>query len=170
MNAPIDTNALWWKLAMIAQELELTDEDRCAAQEASDLLKAMTPAALSVLKERQRQITVEGRTTDGDDNYTRHELEYAAVCYAHPNPPRYADPRVVTPIGWPWIGAWWKPKDRRSNLVRAGALIQAAIEVIDRADAKTTVVNAPVYVCPTRDIECGSNSASWCEYCPKRAG
>lgn len=25
-----------------------------------------------------------------------------------------------------------------------------------------------VHVCPTRDIECGSNSASWCRSCPKR--
>lgn len=25
-----------------------------------------------------------------------------------------------------------------------------------------------VYVCPTRDIECGDNVASWCAACPKR--
>jgi hypothetical protein len=32
--------------------------------------------------------------------------------------------------------AWWKPKDRRRDLVRAGALIVAEIERIDRAAAR----------------------------------
>lgn len=166
---PIDTNALWWKLAMIAQDMGLTDEDRCAAQEASDLLKTLTPAAMSILKERRRQIAVEGRTPEQDDNYAKCELELAASCYSHPSP--FVHPQNPNiPMDWPWPAEWWKPTGHRADLVKAGALIQAAVEVIDRADAKTktTVVSAPVHVCPTRDIECGSNSASWCEACPKR--
>lgn len=37
---------------------------------------------------------------------------------------------------WPWDIAWWKPKTPREDLVRAGALILAAIEKIDRAEAR----------------------------------
>ena len=33
---------------------------------------------------------------------------------------------------WPWAAEWWKPKDCRRNLVRAGALILAEIERLDR--------------------------------------
>jgi hypothetical protein len=39
---------------------------------------------------------------------------------------------------WPWDRKWWKPKDRRRDLVRAGALILAEIERLDRAAAKTS--------------------------------
>jgi hypothetical protein len=38
---------------------------------------------------------------------------------------------------WPWEDKWWKPKDRRRDLVRAGALIVAEIERLDRLAAKT---------------------------------
>ena len=34
---------------------------------------------------------------------------------------------------WPWAASWWKPKNRRRDLVRAAALIVAEIERIDRA-------------------------------------
>jgi hypothetical protein len=37
---------------------------------------------------------------------------------------------------WPWSVQWWKPKDRRRDLVRAGALIVAEIERLDRAAAR----------------------------------
>ncbi|MGY0790895.1 hypothetical protein ACW7BJ_16135 [Azospirillum argentinense] len=36
---------------------------------------------------------------------------------------------------WPWGARWWKPKDPRRDLVRAGALIAAEIERLDRASA-----------------------------------
>lgn len=39
---------------------------------------------------------------------------------------------------WAWHSRWWKPKDRRCNLVRAGALIVAEIERLDRAAALGT--------------------------------
>ena len=31
-----------------------------------------------------------------------------------------------------WDSEWWKPKDRRRDLIRAGALIVAEIERLDR--------------------------------------
>lgn len=37
--------------------------------------------------------------------------------------------------GWPWSRAWWKPASRRRCLIKAGALILAEIERIDRAES-----------------------------------
>lgn len=37
------------------------------------------------------------------------------------------------PSGWPWDAAWWKPKNRRRNIVRAGALALADKERRERA-------------------------------------
>lgn len=36
------------------------------------------------------------------------------------------------PVDWPWATRWWKPKDRVRNLERAGALIIAELERIER--------------------------------------
>lgn len=91
-------------------------------------------AARDVLAERQRQITVEGWTADHDDSeHGPAALARAAGCYV-----LYADayPNVGEPPPmWPWEPKWWKPKDYRRDLVRAGALIIAAIEFLDRQAA-----------------------------------
>jgi hypothetical protein len=51
------------------------------------------------------------------------------------------------PAFWPWPPEWWKPCDRRANLVRAAALLIAEIERIDRAalapSASLTTVDCP---------------------------
>lgn len=88
-----------------------------------------------ITEERRRQIEQEGWTPEHDDEHTHGELAVAAACYADPEPKRFSDPRIVTPIRWAQaISDWeWNPKDRRSNLVRAGALIIAEIERLDRA-------------------------------------
>jgi hypothetical protein len=88
-------------------------------------------AAVDVLSERARQISEEGWTPDQDDNQEAGELAYAASCYATP-PEDQSYPEL-----WPWDLKWWKPKDRRSNLVRAGALIIAEIERVDRLEEIT---------------------------------
>ena len=90
-----------------------------------------TPAARDVLAERARQISIEGWTPEGDDAYNRGVLAEAAGIYAL----HAFDPRRVkeVPEGWPWDDAWWKPsKTPRRNLEKAGALILAEIERIDR--------------------------------------
>ena len=45
--------------------------------------------------------------------------------------------RGQIPSYWPWAPSWWKPRDKRSNLIRAGALILADIERLDRATPTT---------------------------------
>lgn len=98
---------------------------------------AQTAAARDVLAERQRQISVEGWTPEHDDRYTTGALATAAGCYAMftlAYPP--GDPVSF----WPWSPSWWKPSDEsRRNLVKAGALILAEIDRLDRAAAITTI-------------------------------
>ena len=85
-------------------------------------------------KERLRQINGEGFSPESDDGYLNGELLRAAACYllnlvAPKSPHRW-------PGLWPWPGLWWKPTNPRRDLVKAGALILAEIERLDRAAAK----------------------------------
>lgn len=77
-----------------------------------------------IAAERRRQIEVEGNSTEQDDAYTMDELVRAATSYLK-----------GFPEAWPWSPKWWKPKDRRRDLIRAAALIVAEVERLDRADA-----------------------------------
>jgi len=86
-----------------------------------------TAAARDVLAERQRQMQVEGWTLAHDDQYRHSELAHGAAAYALVNDKR------TRPACWPWAAEWWKPLDDRRNLVRAGALVLAEIERLDRA-------------------------------------
>ena len=88
--------------------------------------------------ERERQIVSEGWTPEHDDGHDRGELARAAGCYAlHAGLPERAQVAAgyAPSDWWPWDTAWWKPKDRRRDLVRAAALIVAEIERLDRAAA-----------------------------------
>ena len=76
-----------------------------------------------VIAERRRQIEREGWTPDHDDEHDDGSLAVAAACYAAPR---------MAATHWPWSAEDYKPKDRRRNLVRAGALILAEIERLDR--------------------------------------
>ena len=89
-------------------------------------------AAADVLAERRRHVEVEGFTPEHDDQHKAGEIAAAAACYAlHDVQGGYFGRWLWTM--WPWHRDWWKPKDRRRDLVRAGALIIAEIERIDRA-------------------------------------
>lgn len=85
-------------------------------------------AARDVLAERQRQISAEGWTPEHDDEHDVGELSQAAAFYAMYGL-SFERGRVV----WPWDESWLKPGSRRRNLVKAGALILAEIERLDRA-------------------------------------
>jgi hypothetical protein len=114
-----------------------------------------TQAARDVLEERRRQVEAEGWTPAHDDAHDDASMARAAACYALPAPmllleerpqaydkslgrgetPVWAHAQFNVPTMWPrsWRPSWWKPKDRRRDLVRAGALILAEIERLDRA-------------------------------------
>ncbi|AOJ13646.1 hypothetical protein [Burkholderia vietnamiensis] len=96
----------------------------------------LTTAARDVLSERHRQIEQEGRMPSDDDRYNEGQLPDAAAAY------------VLAASGWDistaayywpssWAGCWFKPTTTRRNLVKAGALILAEIERIDRNTARS---------------------------------
>lgn len=108
-----------------------------------------------VIAERRRQIKQEGWTPEHDDEHDDGSLSQVAACYALPSEYRHMTPRLeacdaafrgdtpiwktkkyVVPKLWPqsWHPNWWKPKDRRRDLVRAAALIVAEIERLDRLE------------------------------------
>ncbi|RWO57266.1 Lar family restriction alleviation protein [Mesorhizobium sp.] len=102
-------------------------------------------AIADIAAERQRQITSEGWSPEHDDQHDKGELAEAASCYARgsdrvtwmQSDPEFPRHKVMTGrIIWPWSPEWWKPTDRRRNLVKAGALIIAEIERLDRAAAR----------------------------------
>jgi hypothetical protein len=100
-----------------------------------------------VWAERERQKSVEGWTPEHDDTHTKGEMATAAGIYALVA--GSADRHwVIQGLSgndyieaalrlWPWDRAWLKPTDRRRDLVKAGALIIAEIERLDRALANT---------------------------------
>ena len=84
-----------------------------------------TKALIDVMNERARQQDAEGWTPEHDDQHNCSEMAYAAAAYI---------------LGyqqlWPifWDTAWLKLTDKRRDLVKAGALILAEIERLDRAE------------------------------------
>ncbi|VFR96442.1 Phage protein [plant metagenome] len=106
-----------------------------AAQASGQAQDALTQAAQDVLAERQRQISVEGWTPEHDDKYTAGDMASAAACYASQGRYHYPEPGKPGP-NWPWAPAWWKPAGYRSNLIKAGALVLAEIERLDRDAAR----------------------------------
>jgi len=90
----------------------------------------------AIAAERQRQIEVEGWTPEHDDQHDDDQFIHAAACYAAAaSKARDKAPLIFEDTirsMWPWDWKWWKPKDHRRNLVRAGALIAAEIDRLDR--------------------------------------
>ena len=115
-----------------ATVLAMLDELESAEKRIAELEGgAFNPAILDVVAERQRQKTIDGWTPEHDDEHCNGELAMAAVCYI--NETGTVNRNGGKPWGWPWDASWWKPNARRRNLVKAGALILAEIERIDRA-------------------------------------
>lgn len=97
------------------------------------LIPVQSQALRDVIAERKRQMTAEGWTSEHDDEYVNGQLAAAASCYA-----LFANMQfVTTPAQWPWSLNWWKQSGQRRDLVKAGALILAEIERIDRQEQAT---------------------------------
>lgn len=104
-----------------------------------------------IAAERGRQIDTEGWDAAHDDQHYKGEIARAAAVYAwagsmqdwarHPKKDTFAEWWGLnhSPLRqlWPWEWHWFKPKDRRRDLIRAGALIVAEIERLDRNGAYT---------------------------------
>lgn len=86
----------------------------------------------AIAQERRRQIEGERFDPDADQQYHQGELAKAAACYVGLVARDASSEATACPPEWPWARAWWKPKDARSNLVRAGALIAAELDRMDR--------------------------------------
>jgi hypothetical protein len=110
--------------------------DKCeAAETAIELLAA----------ERERQVRVEGFDQSHDDN--NWNMAAAAAAYAqHAWLSDETRDNIIEdkrfPEHWPWPAGWWKPtvgnepQHRIRDLVKAGALIVAEIERLQRLQAK----------------------------------
>lgn len=125
---------------VIAGALQAAREAISAQRVAETAEPQTDDAARDVLAERQRQITAEGWTPEHDDEHCSGELALAAGCYAISGG-NYGK-GIVPPI-WPWGNDSWKPTYGRRDLVRAGALIIAEIERIDRAAIAASPTKEP---------------------------
>lgn len=122
----------------------ITADGACHWIEA-DLCSACAGVAIAheILEERFRQVDAEGYTLAHDDAHRQGQLAMAAAAlaaFATYSEERRDGHRTLawrSPL-WPADLAEWKPKDRRSDLIRAAALIVAELERLDR-QARATV-------------------------------
>jgi hypothetical protein len=96
-----------------------------------------------IAEERERQISQEGWSAEDDDRHDSGQLNDAALAYAYAasEQARGESLRYIQgleescdlPQPWPWESSWWKPsEDPIRNLVKAGALIAAEIDRLQR--------------------------------------
>lgn len=100
----------------------------------------MSKAVEDIVAERKRHVEVEGWTPEHDDEHHRGQLALAASVYAYAGSLESGQNMVLKTSDiihrlWPWDWSWFKPTDRRRDLVKAGALIVADIERLDRVAA-----------------------------------
>lgn len=107
----------------------------------------LTPIEM-IERERNRQITREGWSIKHDDKQNLDQLSWAAVAYVMPDPVmRFAEANMANSHHassmclsreclWPWPATTYKPTphDRMRELVKAGALIVAEMERLQRVD------------------------------------
>lgn len=131
---------------------QANDSVLSAENETSHSDYARLPAGLEsaiglIADERKRQTEIEEWTHEHDDEHDDGSLAIAAACYAIPH--------LINPLNlfencrtgvflsikrfalWPWDMKWWKPspENRVKELVKAGALIVAEIERLQRKEA-----------------------------------
>lgn len=110
----------------------------------------MSKALEDIAAERIRQIEKEGWTAAHDDDHSTGEMALAAATYAYAATLSRTEVDfhkrrlgqgfargLLSTIGqlWPWDSEWFKPGNKRRMLVKAGALIVAEIDRLDREKA-----------------------------------
>lgn len=98
------------------------------------MITYISTGARAIQAERHRQIEQEGWKPEHDDTHVNGELAEAAACYA-----LAVNDGAGTgvPARWPWARSWWKPTTARRSLVKAGALIAAEIDRLDRMSGES---------------------------------
>jgi len=157
----VDENDLRGEIDGTGSDGDWTDLTECEVRQGIDILTEeidqlrlqcshLTIASRDVMGERARQVAIEGWAPDQDDRYIDRELAKVASCYVQwaslSDRDRRPDMAKIngrtdgdgTPCSWPmgWSHHWWKPTTHRRDLIKAGALILAEIERLDRAAAK----------------------------------
>lgn len=113
--------------------------------------KVLTRAALDVLGERIRQQEGEGWTLEHDDRHTGGALARAAASYALMSVGARTSALQVWPLTW--APHWFKPGSSRQDLVKAGALILAEIERLDRAEGGCPECGFEDCLCSERAVD-----------------
>ncbi|WP_349862639.1 hypothetical protein [Leifsonia sp. WHRI 6310E] len=148
----------------------------------------MTIATDLIAAERVRQITEKGWTAEHDAGHAT-ELVYAGASYFEAAEairylPEGEDPaaaaeqmRMQPPLNWPWDAEQWHPSaDPVRNLVKAGALIAAAIDSLHTGDLscqvkatldrETALAGAPAVCCvcgAPATYRLGMPKPAWCD-------
>lgn len=112
--------------------------------------QVLTGEALrAIVGERMKQIDRHGRDVVRDlQTNEAPDLPLAAASYLNAAieqltgiTPERRDMSKPDPLTWPWDDQFWRPDDPRGNLVKAAALIWAAIDWLDNAPATTEATN-----------------------------
>lgn len=114
-----------------------SNKERAADDRLSDVVVATSVGASLIQDERLRQINVEGWTADHDDQHVNSSLVEAALSYATAAVAQvdglHSDWWTNASRKWPWGDTAWKPsEDPIRNLAKAGALLAAEIDRLQR--------------------------------------
>lgn len=118
----------------------LTRHHQSAVEEISRDLVVPTLGVMRIAQERHRQIKAEGWTPEHDDDHTDEQLRWAAACYLLTGRFTIAEEDFGDRC-WPWVDGWkpgMRDDDPVRNLVKAGALIAAEIDRLERARAQSS--------------------------------
>lgn len=119
--------------AALARVAELEKQELLDAYIVAAPGKEVPQAWLDVQAERRRQVEVEGYHGFRDSHYINYELSKAARAYIEVSWHALSGGlSCKKPESWPWMTGF-KWADGRTMLVKAGALILAEIERLDRA-------------------------------------
>lgn len=94
-----------------------------------------TTGSYMIAVERERQVIDEGYNAEHDHVHTPMTLARAAVSYILCNDEKKRN--VARNTYWPWEDKYYKPRDMKRNLIRAGALVAAAIDRLLAEDTQS---------------------------------